>query len=227
MPKFIDLGAHQDKTFFALEALSMLNDIEDFIEFSENNIDWQRRRELRYAKNSSDHFEFDGPREAVQCQVQTIDGIRYRFEVILTQRIRYAALVSLITTIEWVLLSLAARTNTKAPKRPDETSEAVRYLTYFSQIASVGLSSEVQKIDTLIQVRNCIVHAAGLLDSYKYGPALRQRLKSYAGIRVSDIHTLGDTIEIEQNHLQCILENIKHWLPNLEHAMQTRGLLHK
>ena len=156
-----------------------------------------------------------------------MDGVLYRFEVSLTQRVRYAALVSLITTIEWVLLSLKGRSGFKIQKKSSGTSDAVHLLSQFNQAASVGLSSEIQVIETLVQVRNCIVHAAGLFGSYKHGLELRQRLTAYNGIRVSDINHLGDAIEIEQNHLQRVVENVKRWLPNLEDAMQTKGLLRK
>ena len=227
MPKPIDLEALLDKTFFAIDTLSMLSDIEDFIDFSESNIDWQKRREIRHAETACTDEHFDDPREEAQFHSQTIDGVLYRFEVTLVQRVRYATLVSLITTIEWVLLSLKKRTAIKIQRKPNGTSDAVHLLSQFNQAASAGLSSEIQVIETLVQVRNCIVHAAGLLASYKHGLELRQRLSTYNGILVSDINLLGDAIEIEQNHLQRLVEDVKRWLPNLENAMQAKGLLRK
>jgi len=227
MPKPIDLEAFLDKTFFAIDTFSMLSDIEDFIDFSESNIDWQKRREIRHAEIACANEHFDNPHEEAQFYEQTIDGVHYRFEVSLSQRVRYAALVSLITTIEWVLFSLKNRSNINIPKKANGTSDAVHLLIQFNQSASVGLSSKIQIIETLVQVRNCIVHAAGLLASYKHGSDLRQRLSTYNGIRISDINLLGDAIEIEQNHLQRVVEDVKGWLPSLENAMQAKGLLRR
>lgn len=227
MTKPIDLEAFLDKTFFALDTLSMLGDIEDFIDFSEKNIDWQKRRELTRVELACSEDEFDDPHEAAQYHAQTIHGVVYRFEVSLAQRVRYAALVSLITTIEWVLLSLARRTIIKIPKKPDGASNAVHILDQFNRAALVGLTSEIQTIETLAQVRNCIVHAAGLLASYRYDAELRHRLSVCDGIRVSDINFLGDAIEIEPGYLQGVVEKLKLWLPNLEHTMDAKGLLHK
>lgn len=227
MSKPIDLEVFLDKTFFAIDTFSMLSDIEDFIDFSESNIDWQKRREIRRIDIACDDEHFDNPQEEGQFHAQTISGVHYRFEVSLAQRVRYAALVSLITTIEWVLFSLKSRSSIKIPKKANGTSDAVHLLIQFNQAASVGLSSKIQTIETLVQVRNCIVHAAGLLASYKYGPELRQRLSTYNGILVSGINLLGDAIEIEQNHLQRVVEDVKGWLPNLENAMQRKGLLRK
>jgi len=217
MKKPIDLVAFLDQTFFGLDTIAMLGDIEDFIDFSENNIDWQKRRELRRAERECEEEQFDDPCVAAQYHDQTIDGVAYRFEVSLTQRVRYAALTSLITTIEWVLISLKNHTALTVPKKPEGKSEAVHFLEVFNQAASVGLTSEIQTIETLVQVRNCIVHSAGLLVSYKHGPDLRQSL--------SACH--GEAVEIEQGYLQEVVEEVKRWLPRLEKAMHEKGLLHK
>jgi hypothetical protein len=227
MTKPIGLEALLNLTFFGLDTISMLGDIEDFINFSENNIDWQKRRELRCAESECAKEQFDDPRDAAQFHAQTIDGVTYRFEVSLAQRVRYAALVSLITTIEWVLISLKNRATFDIPEKPNGKSEAMHFLDTFNQAASVGLTSEIQTIETLVQIRNCIVHAAGLLASYKYGNELRQNISACHGVKVSDINLLGESVEIEQGYLQCVVEGIKRWLPNLEMVMDEKGLLRK
>lgn len=227
MPKPIDLEAFLDKTFFSIDTFSMLSDIKDFIDFSENNIDWQKRREIRHTEIACANEHFDTPHEKAKFHEQMIDAVHYRFEVSLSQRIRYATLISLITTIEWVLSSLKKRSNIKIPKKTNRTSDAVHLLIQFDQSASAGLSSKIQIIETLVQVRNCIVHAAGLLASYKHSSDLQQRLSTYNGIRISDINRLGDAIEIEKNHLQRVVEDVKGWLPSLENDMQAKGLLRR
>jgi hypothetical protein len=223
----LDVEAFLDQTFFGLDTLAMLGDVEDFIAFSEGNIEWQKRRELRRAARECDEERFDDPHFAEQYRVQTIEGVAYRFDVSLTQRVRYAALISLITTIEWVLISLKNRAAFAVPKKPDGKNEAVHLLEVFNKAASLDLTLQIQLIETLVQVRNCIVHAAGLLASYKYGSELRQRLSAFSGIKVSNINFLGDGIEIEQNHLQGVVEDAKRWLPGLEKVMHEKGLLQK
>lgn len=227
MKKPIDIEALLDQTFFGLDTLAMLGDIEDFIDFSESNIDQQKRRELRRAERECKEVRFEDSNIAAQYYFQTIDGVAYRFEVSLTQRVRYAALTSLITTIEWVLISLKNRAAFRIPKIPKGKSEAVHYPEVFNQTVSLGLISKIQTIETLVQIRNCIVHSAGLLASYKYGTELRQSLSALQGIKVSNINFLGDAIEIEQGHLQRVVEDVKQWLPSMEKAMHEKGLLQK
>lgn len=114
----LDLEALLDQTFFGLDALSMLGDVEDFIEFSESNIGWQKHRELRRAQQECDDVGFDDPHDEAQYRNQMLEGVEYRFEVSLTQRVLCSALTALITTIEWVLLALKKRASFDFPEQP-------------------------------------------------------------------------------------------------------------
>lgn len=225
--KQLNFSALLDQTFFGLDTLSMLGDVEDFIEFSESNISWQKHRELRRAEQECNDTEFDDPREAGQYRDQMLESVKFRFEVSLTQRVRYAALVALITTIEWVLLALKKRTNFTFSKTPDGKSEAVHILSVFNSKATLSLEQEITAIETLIYVRNCIVHSAGLLASYKYEIELRKTLTILSGVKVSDLHFLGDGIEIESGFLEGVINGVRLWLPNLEKIILERGLLRK
>ena len=223
----LDLNAFLDHTFFGLDTLSMLGDVEDFIEFSESNIGWQKHLELRRAKQKCDSVEFDDPHDEAQYRDQMLDGVEYRFEVSLTQRVRYAALTALITTIEWVLLALKNRASFDFPKKLKKKNEAVHILTVFNDKAKLDLEPKVRFLEYLIQTRNCIVHAAGLLGSYQYEAELRDNLTEMPGLKISNINFLGDGIEIEPGFLENIINEVRLWLPTLERAVSEQGLLRK
>lgn len=225
--KHLDLSALLDQTFFGLDTLSMLEDIEDFIEFSESSIGWQKHRELRRVTQECNDTKFNDPREEAQYRDQMLEGVNFRFEVSLTQRVRYAALVTLITTIEWVLLALKERTILEFPNTQDGKCEVVRILLKFNSEANLGFEQEIASLETLIFVRNCIVHAAGLLASYKHEVELRRSLTTLAGIKVSDLRFLGDGIEIESGFLEEVIRGVRLWLPNVEKMILARGLLRK
>jgi hypothetical protein len=219
MMKPIDIEMLLNQTFFGLDTLAMLSDIEDFIELSEKNIDEQKQQELQVAERKYAEEQFEDPHLADQYYDQMIEGIAYRFDVSLTQRVRYAALTSIITTIEWALVALKNRATFEIPPKPGRKCDVVHLLEVFNSKASAGLTSEIQNIEVLVQVRNCIVHAAGILSSYKHGAGLRQSISLLDGIKVSNLNLLGDAIEIERGHLQNVVEDVKCWLPRLEEAM--------
>lgn len=225
--KQIDLTALLDQTFFGLDTLSMLGDIEDFIEFSESNIGWQKHRELRRAEQEATIMGFDDPRMEAQYLDQSLQGVEYRFEVSLKQRVRYAALVSLITTIEWVLIALKKQTSFDFPKTPDKKNEAVHILSVFNEKATLSLEQNIVSLEALVFIRNCIVHAAGLLVSYKHETELRETLSNLTGVKVSNQNFLGDGIEIETGFLEGVIKDVRLWLPNVEKVVSEQGLLRK
>jgi len=63
----------------------MLSDVEDFIEFSEENISWQKRREIRRTKQECNDAEIEDPYLKAQFREQKLDGVEFRFEVSLKQ----------------------------------------------------------------------------------------------------------------------------------------------
>lgn len=221
----LDINVLRDLTILGLDTLTMLGDVEDFIEFSESNIGWQKNRELRRAEQEFDDAKFDDPREEAQYQDQTLEGVEFRFEVSLKQRVRYAALTTLITTIEWVLLALKKRTSFTFPDKPAGMSEAVHILSLFNEKAALGLEQKIMFLETLIYIRNCIIHSAGLLASYRHETELRQRLVTLTGVKISDLNFLGDGIEIETGFLEGVIKDVRFWLPNVEKMALERRLL--
>jgi hypothetical protein len=214
-----------DKTFFGIDTLFMLGDVEDFLDFSEANIEWQRRRELRRAAIEADSAEFEDARTAGQYKEQMLESVDYRFGVNLAQRVRYSGVVAIITTVEWVLLALKARARFTVPVKPRRTSDAVHLLNTFNEAGSLDLSREIRMVESLVHVRNCLVHAAGILEEYQYEKELRASLKNLEGIRASSIKILGETLEIGPGFLQKVLEQMKIWIPKMEESMHKQRLL--
>lgn len=221
MTSNLDLTALLDQTFFGLDTLSMLGDVEDFIEFSETNIRWQKLRELRRAEQDCKDINWDDPGLEAQYRDHKLEGVEYRFDVSLTQRVRYAALIALITTIEWVVLTLKKRSAFEFPKKPTNKNEAVHVLTVFNTKAALGLDQKILTLETLSHVRNCIIHAAGLLASYQHESELRQSLIALPGIKVSNLNFLGDSIEIEAGFLESVIQDVCVWLPNVEKVVES------
>ena len=227
MPTSLDLDALLNQPLFGWDTLSLLGDVEDFLDFSEANIDWQRRRELRRVEAESATFNSGDPHTDAQYRDHQLEGVDYRFNVSLSQRVRYSGLTSLITSLEWSLLVLQNLALFDIPKKPDKTNEAVHLVSVFAREAKHDLHAEVELLTLLVQVRNCVVHAAGRIGSYQYSDELRVRLAGFQGIKISTANFLGEGIEIEQGFLQGVLERAKIWLPALEKALYVQGSLRK
>jgi DNA primase large subunit len=223
MPQSFDADAFLNQPIYAWDTLTLLGDIEDFIDFSEANIDWQLKRELRRLKAEHEQVIIDDPSDDAQYKDQEIEGTEYRFSVSLAQRVRYSALTALITSIEWSFLVLRKRAQFAIPDRPEKSTEVVHLLSVFASRVKQDLDAERALLTTLVQVRNCIVHSSGRIETYKYAADLRNRLTGFPGIRLSNVSFLGEGIEIESGCLQGVLEQAKQWLPQLEKALYDGG----
>jgi hypothetical protein len=223
MPQSFDAEAFLNQPIFAWDTLTLLSDIEDFIDFSEANIEWQLKRELRRLKAEHTEVIIDDPYTDAQYKDQQIQGTEYRFNVSLAQRVRYSALTALITSIEWSFLVLRGRAQFPIPAKPDRVSEVVHLVAVFASTACQNLDAERTLLSTLVQVRNCIVHSSGRIAPYKYASELRQRMVGFHGVRLSNADFLGEGIEIEPGYLQSVLEQAKRWLPALEKALYEAG----
>lgn len=223
----LDINVLCNLTILGLDTLTMIGDVEDFIEFSESNICRQKSLELQHAEQECNSMQFDDPRIESQFRDQIIESVEFRFEVSLKQRVRYAALTTLITTIEWMLLALKKRTTFIFPDKPKGKSEAIHILLVFNEKAALGLENKILFLETLINVRNCIVHSAGFLTAYKHRTELRKKIDGMAGVRVSNQYHLSGGIEIEAGFLEGVVKDLKLWLPKLEKDVLARGFLNK
>lgn len=227
MKRPFSLDEFLNRTFFGLDILTMLNDVEHFIEFSEGNIATQKQLEYNRTERDCSEEEFDDPVMAAQYRDQMLESVHYRFDVGLTQRVRYAGLTAFITTVEWCLLALKKRAAFDFPDKPKGTNEAVHALEVFNQKANLGVETKIEVLRAAIQVRNCIVHAAGLLGSFQYEASLRAQLQSLPGVKASTINFLGESLEIEAGFLESLVEDFRQWLPDIEKTASTQGLLER
>lgn len=214
-----------EQPMYGWDTLALLGDIEDFLNFSELNIQQQFERELKRTRAECAGIEFDDPSMSELYRSHQIENVTYRFEVSLVQRVRYSGLTVLMTSIEWTLIALERHTKVPLPKVPKGVSESVHRLTSLAVLTNLTLEPQISLLSCLIQVRNCIIHSAGRIETYRHKEDLRKKLIAHIGIKLSRSNFLGEGIEIEQGYLQSVLEDTKNWLVGLEKAMHQQGQL--
>lgn len=217
-----------NEPIYGWDSLALLGDVEDFLDFSEANIEWQAKRELRATSIECEGMDFEDPLDNARYVEQRIEGVQYRFKVSLTQRVRYSGLTAIITTIEWALIVVKGRASfhiPDKPKMPKGKSDAVYLLEVFADQCGEDMTLAIKELQTLIQARNCVVHSAGRIETYEFANELRASLQGHTGIRLSTSSFLGESIEIADGYLQSFIARAKIWLPALEKVMYENGLL--
>jgi hypothetical protein len=203
--------------------MGMLGGVEDFISLSEENIERQKGHEIRLAENTV-ILEDD---ESLQYQYRDllVESAKYRFDVDLSQRARYAGLTALITTVDWCVLGFKRRLKFSLPKKPKAKNDTIHLLTILNEKAQLSYATEIGDLEHLIYVRNCIVHAAGLIDSYEHKELLRATLPSLNGVSLSNDNFLGPCVALGRSAISSRIESMKIWLPAMDEKCSTLGLL--
>lgn len=216
-----------NQTFYGLDVMAMLNNVIDFLEFSEGNLAWQRRREVRRAEVDalSEEFSPEDLHLRGQYIIQTIEDAEYRFDVNLSQSIRYSGLTALTTTLEWCGAALMARLVGSAPKVPEGENKFVSFFSHLNSACGLGHEAHIANMRRLVHVRNCIVHSAGFLKGYKFEREVRETIKHLPGFSVNAENYLGESVEISNNALPQFARAAFEWIPTFEQPSIKAGIL--
>jgi hypothetical protein len=219
MPHF-DLEKFLDTPIYAFDFQFMIGDVKDFLEFSESNIDWQHRRELQAISQRKDFDDYpSGYRQHLE------ENANHRFLVSLPLRVRYGAVLALTTSVEWSVKFLNMRVLTPVPEKRDGTNQTVRVLRELSTRTQLSAESTIDDYEALINVRNCIVHSAGLLDTYQFKDTLPTTVAHLHGFSLANWHFFGDQVCIERGALDQYIDQMGKLVVDLHQSMHEKGLM--
>lgn len=224
----IDWNEFFNHTYYALDFQFMLGDIEDFLEFSENSIEWQYRSELHRIERQGEVGFL--PKELSEYEEsykrdQRANAV-HRFTVSLPMRIRYAALISLVTTVEWQVRFFQDRVKKEFEKKPKGRNETAWYLEQLASALNIQSENEIRRFENIVIVRNVIVHSAGLPKDYKYMRRdVEQAVRNLNGFSIGREHFIGEAIHIERGALQPYIEEMGRVIPEIAEIGHKKGLL--
>jgi hypothetical protein len=194
-----------------------------FLQFSEKNIDWQKKVALQQVEKEMRDVALDEPEWSNLYQHER-DSVLFRFDVALPMRVRYAALVSLIATIEWSMTVL--RPSFRISKLPNGKNNVVHLLHVLAKRCELQISDRINQLEFLIWVRNSIMHNSGVLKGYKHETDLRRHIVAYEpDFIISNWHYIGDTVEIKQGALEKLIDEWTEIIRSIHTSATNRKLL--
>lgn len=218
MPKF-DPEKFLSEPIYAFDFKFMVGDVEDFLEFSESNVEWQFRREMLSIQRQAEAEEFEpGYKEHLETNAE------HRFKVSLPLRVRYGALVALITSVEWSVVFIVGQLKTPLPEKPRNMNPTVHALLELERHLSMGADELVQDYEALVRVRNCIVHSAGLEHDYRFREQLPEILGRLRGIYLGNWHFFGKHICIDKDALNRYISAMADHVAALHEGCHKAGL---
>ena len=208
-----------DTTIDAMDFQSMISDVNDFLEFSEQNIDWQHRRELQSITLRTDLKDDPDYCDSLE---QSAD---HRFKVSLLLRIRYSALLSFVTSVEWSVTFLNQSAVTPIPAKKNGVNHTVKILHEFSNRVALNSMEIVANYEALVKLRNCIAHYGGVLHGYPYKDDLPNAVARIRGITIERWHFFGDQICIARGALEDPIQSTAKLVLELHKQMREQGML--
>jgi hypothetical protein len=202
-----------NKPIYAFDFGFMVGDVEDFLQFSESNIEWQFRRELLFIQRQAGIQEFPaGYKEHLETNAE------HRFKVSLPLRVRYGALIALVTSVEWSVRSLLHHLKAPLAAKPGGQNFTVHALFELEQRLDAGVRELILDYEALVRVRDCIVHSAGLEQDYRYKDQLPSFLYRLSGIYLGNWHFIGRHICIENGALNPYISRLASHVTMLHEA---------
>ncbi|TAJ91799.1 MAG: hypothetical protein EPO31_13915 [Gammaproteobacteria bacterium] len=222
-----DLERLLNQPIYSWDTATMLENIVDYLEFSEQNLSWQRKREIRSAKLEGDHIEFDPPDEHLtgQYRHQLIESAEYRFDVCIAQSIRYAGLSAFITVIELCSKAFLKVLGFELTRAPDGENKNVYLLSLLNQKSSSGFEREIEDLKSLTYIRNCIVHAAGFIERYKYKAHIIESINKLQGFAIWKENYLGVSVCINPGAVELYARKATEWVPKLHENCIKIGII--
>jgi hypothetical protein len=204
------------RKYYATDFVVIVSDVLAFLEFSERNIDWQYRSEcqtLRRRALDDDYFDH---------LMATLD---HRFTVSLPTRVRYSAIVGLITAVDWASEFLADNAHFTLPKSPPRTNRGLHILKCYNEKTSLGRDTTLHNYANLVIVRDAIVHGSGIKRQSKENDLLSAVTLLGDGFSIEPVAWLGECVTIKRGALEPYIKEMAELLPALYKAADEKGLV--
>jgi hypothetical protein len=198
----------------------MVGDIADYLELSESSLEWMHRRELQSIEHRAKSEEFPPGYE----DHLTINA-DHRFKVSLPLRVRYGALVALITSVEWSVKILVDQLREPLPKTPSNQNETVHRLRELEGSVQTGYLAAIDDYAALVHVRNCVTHNAGIERGYKWSAELPAAIGRLKGFSLDKWHLFGRQVCIERGALSTHVGKLEELVVALHRGAHQKGLL--
>ena len=144
-----------NRPIYALDFQVMIGDVVSFLDFSESNIESQFHLEMQAIPTKV------APEDRSTGVVEHLeDNAKFRFQVVLPLRLRYAVVIALVTSIEWSVRLLVKQYDVEVPSKPKRESRTIREIRELQAVAGMEGEEDIRITKDLIQIRNCIAHSA-------------------------------------------------------------------
>jgi hypothetical protein len=219
----IDLDRLINEPIYAFDFQFMIGDIQDYLDFSEKNIEWQYRSELQSIRFRAEAGDFKGIPHGYREHLEA--SAEHRFNVSLSLRVRYGALLALITAVEWSVKYLAQQLIEPVGNTPKCKNKTIYALEVLNKRTDLGRDGPIRDFEALVRVRNCVVHSAGLESDDKNRATLAEEVQRLKGVSLANWHFFGSHVAIQKGALDKYIQEMEHLIVDLHKALHEKKFI--
>jgi len=211
-----------DMPIYLVDFESQFSDLLDFVEFSENNLEWQRRSHIQSLDREAKKKDYDSAEYFSELQ-----GIEYRFDVILPRKIRYSSVVAFATSVEWIAAFINAHKTWELSKRENGVNESIHTIRELAHQAESATSVclNINTLEEIIKIRNCITHGGGIVVGYKYEEEIKNIINGLQGFSISNEYFIDNAIDISGGAIEGLIKETQGWLIGFVEECRLKGLI--
>lgn len=195
-------------------------DLLDFLKFSENNIEYQRKIQVQNLKRIAKLKNIDSGEYS--AELRNIEG---RFDISLAMSIRYSVLISLAASVEWISNFLKNHVTEDIPNCPSELNKSIHILKTLIDRAEFSHSHNLDTLEKIIKIRNCIVHSMGSVKNYLHGQDVKSLIQTLNGFSISDSHYIEEIINIDKGAIEPIINGTQAWITNFIEECRQKSII--
>lgn len=219
----IDLDRLMNEPIYAFDFQFMIGDVQDYLDLSESNIEWQYRSELQSIRRRAEAGDFEDTPHGYREHLET--NAEHRFKVSLPLRIRYGALLALATAVEWSVTVLTQHLIEPIGEKPEGKNKTIYVLEVLNERTGLGRDDPIKDFEALVWVRNCVAHSAGLERDYEYWDQLPGVVQRLNGFSLANWHFFGSHVAIEKGALDKYIQEMKYLVVDLHKAVHEKKVI--
>lgn len=185
----------------------LFTNLRKFVDYAETNLDWQHRTQVQKLFGEASKDTSTPPEYYYQAK----DRLNDDYQFVIPNAIRYSSLVMLVTYIEWFIKFCENYSEKRGwGESPTQKSKIIiRKIEWLSSRQSKKFTHPFNdRIETLIELRNCIVHDAAIVENEHQKNAVQM----LGGIRLGKFLYLENLIIIEQGTIEALMDEVEEWI---------------
>lgn len=213
-----------NKPMYLFDFESQFTDLLDFIEFSEGNLEWQRRSHVQSLGRQAKKHNYDSNDYYAELQ-----GIEYRFDINLPRKIRSSSIIAFATSIEWVAAFIDSHKTYAIKKEGKASNKSIhiirKSILKLKKVLDKTINNNIDILEDIIKIRNCIAHNDGIVNGYRFQSDIEAIINRVKGFSISNEFFIDGSINIQKGAIEPIIKETQEWLLVFIEQCRNNGLI--